>query len=75
MKISIGVPNDTTAIYLEGLKGYTNPKCKPQIEDELATFELSLIDFYDCGLMRIVNKLTVSIFIYYSIAMNKEPKL
>lgn len=62
MKISVGAPNDTTAIYLEGLKGYNNQKCQPRIKDELATFELSLIDFYDCGLMRIVNKLTVRNF-------------
>ena len=62
MRVAIGVPNDTTAIYLEGLKGYNNAKCQPKVEDDLAKFELSLIDFYDCGIMRIVNTITVRFF-------------
>lgn len=54
------MPGVDTRVYLEGLNGYKNEKCEPKIEDNLAVFELSLINFYECGIIRVVNKLTVS---------------
>jgi hypothetical protein len=60
MKVLVAVPDTGTRVYLEGLNGYKNEKCEPKIEDNLAVFELSLINFYDCGIIRVVNKLTVS---------------
>lgn len=60
MKVLVGIPESDTRVYLEGLNGYKNEKCEPKIEDNLAVFELSLINFYDCGIIRVVNKLTVS---------------
>lgn len=60
MKVLVAMPNADTRVYLEGLNGYKNEKCEPKIEDDLAVFRLSLIDFYDCGTIRVVNKLTVS---------------
>lgn len=54
------MPDSGTRVYLEGLNGYKNEKCEPKIEENLAVFELSLINFYDCGIIRVVNKLTVS---------------
>lgn len=62
MKVLVAVPENDTKVYLEGLNGYLNDKCEPKIDDNLAVFELSLIDFYDCGILRVVNKLTVSFF-------------
>lgn len=60
MKVLVALPETDTRVYLEGLNGYKNEKCEPKIEDNLAVFELSLINFYDCGIIRVVNKLTVS---------------
>lgn len=60
MKVLVALPESDTRVYLEGLNGYKNEKCEPKIEDNLAVFELSLINFYDCGIIRVVNKLTVS---------------
>jgi hypothetical protein len=60
MKVLVALPDSDTRVYLEGLNGYKNEKCEPKIEDNLAVFELSLINFYDCGIIRVVNKLTVS---------------
>lgn len=60
MKVLVALPESNTRVYLEGLNGYKNEKCEPKIEDNLAVFELSLINFYDCGIIRVVNKLTVS---------------
>lgn len=61
MKVLVALPDNNTRVYLEGLNGYRSEKCEPKITNEnLAVFELSLINFYDCGLIRVVNKLTVS---------------
>lgn len=51
--------NDTLQIYLEGMKGYPNPKCLPNVLNNVAQFQLSLEDFYECGVTRVTNKITV----------------
>lgn len=48
-------------VYLEGLKGYPDVRCQPVIEGGLAEFKLSLKDFFECGVTRMVNKITVSL--------------
>lgn len=72
MKVSIVLPpldkplttaEELSEVYLEGMKGYPNTKCQPEIVDNIAEFRLSLTDFYECGVTRIVNKLTVIISI------------
>lgn len=60
MKVLVALPDNNTRVYLEGLNGYRSEKCEPKLTNDLAVFELSLINFYDCGLIRVVNKLTVS---------------
>lgn len=64
MKVDIVLPEQTdkdspAQVYLEGMKGYPNPKCRPTITGNLAQFELSLIDFYECGITLLHNKITV----------------
>lgn len=51
---------DPSSVYLEGMKGYPDPKCQPTFSDHVARFQLSLLDFYECGVTRIVYKLNVS---------------
>ena len=36
-----------------------DPTCKPEIVDRRVTFNLSLSDFYNCMITKVVNKLTV----------------
>lgn len=68
MRVEIGLPSETSnttsdldrpQIYLEGLKGYPDVRCQPEINGALAVFRLSLSDFYECGVTRMVNQLTV----------------
>lgn len=62
MKILIALPDDTdstTTVYLDGHFSKINKKCEPTMSDNLAVFELSLIDYYECGILRVVNKITV----------------
>lgn len=65
MKVDIVLPSETgSLVYLEGMKGYPNPKCQPESTEALAQFNLSLKDFYDCGVTRVVNKITVRSFVF-----------
>lgn len=54
---------DPSSVYLEGMKGYPEPKCQPIISDHVARFQLSLLDFYECGVTRVVYKLNVRILL------------
>ncbi|XP_030559657.1 uncharacterized protein LOC115761833 [Drosophila novamexicana] len=74
MRVDIGLPADTSAssadrpqIYLEGLKGYPDVRCQPEINGALAVFRLSLSDFYECGVTRMVNQLTGKKVYYHKI--------
>lgn len=63
MNIDIALPSNKIApsnVYLDGMKGYPNPRCQPTINNQVASFRLPLKDFYECGVTRIVHKLNVS---------------
>lgn len=64
MHVEITLPsnsNNKPLVYLEGMKGYPNTQCQPTItNDGLAEFKLSLKNIYECGVTRVVNKITVS---------------
>ncbi|XP_030387236.1 uncharacterized protein LOC115633875 [Scaptodrosophila lebanonensis] len=71
MRVEIGIPTDSKQeqqqIYLEGLKGYPDVRCQPEINGALAIFRLSLSDFYECGVTRMVNQLTGKKVYYHKI--------
>ncbi|XP_037941126.1 uncharacterized protein LOC119674074 [Teleopsis dalmanni] len=74
MRVEIGLPdissnsnNEKPQIYLEGLKGYPDERCQPEINGSLAEFRLSLSDFYECGVTRMVNQLTGKKVYYHKI--------
>lgn len=66
MKIDIALASNnikSSDVYLDGMKGYPNPRCQSTITNQVASFRLPLKDFYECGLTRIVHKLNVSYYI------------
>ncbi|EDW02674.1 uncharacterized protein LOC6559331 [Drosophila grimshawi] len=77
MRVDIGLPveasgdavtaGDRPQIYLEGLKGYPDVRCQPEINGALAVFRLSLSDFYECGVTRMVNQLTGKKVYYHKV--------
>ncbi|XP_017839057.1 uncharacterized protein LOC108597158 isoform X2 [Drosophila busckii] len=69
MQVDIGLPveSEQPQIYLEGLKGYPDVRCQPEINGALAVFKLSLSDFYECGVTRMVNQLTGKKVYYHKI--------
>ncbi|XP_058457471.1 uncharacterized protein LOC131434605 isoform X2 [Malaya genurostris] len=74
MRVHVALPaNDSsTSIYLDGMKGYPEPKCKPSIKDTLAEFRLSLTNVYECGVTRVVNKLTGKKVFYHRIIIEGD---
>lgn len=62
MQVDITLPGARSSpppqLYLDGMKGYPDERCQPQISEGLAQFKLSLKDIYDCGTTRVVNKIT-----------------
>lgn len=73
MRVEIGIPDSIDdnktkpQIYLEGLKGYPDVRCQPTINGSLAEFRLSLKDFYECGVTRMIYKLTGKKVYYHKI--------
>ncbi|XP_061402775.1 uncharacterized protein LOC133338589 [Musca vetustissima] len=88
MRVEIGLPepivsssssssaddltNEKPQIYLEGLKGYPDERCHPEINGSLAIFRLSLTDFYECGVTRMVNQLTGKKVYYHKIIIQSS---
>lgn len=75
MRVNVALPSNdttTTAVYLEGMKGYPDPKCKPAIKDTLAEFQLSLMNIYECGVTRVVNKITGKKVFYHRIIIEGD---
>lgn len=74
MRVHVALPSNdsSTSVYLEGMKGYPDPKCKPTIKDTLAEFQLSLMNIYECGVTRIVNKITGKKVFYHRIIIESD---
>lgn len=73
MKVDIILSEDNidpSNIYLEGMKGYPNPRCQPTVKDHIAQFQLPLRDFYECGVTRIVYKMNVSVCLSFFSRLN-----
>lgn len=75
MRVNVALPSNdisTTAVYLEGMKGYPDPKCKPTVKDTLAEFQLSLMNIYECGVTRVVNKITGKKVFYHRVIIEGD---
>lgn len=74
MRVNVVLPSNesTTSVYLEGMQGYPEPKCKPTIKETLAEFQLSLVNIYECGVTRIVNKITGKKVFYHRIIIEGD---
>ncbi|XP_017768390.1 PREDICTED: uncharacterized protein LOC108556691 [Nicrophorus vespilloides] len=60
MRIEVPLSPTMGEVYLQGLKDYPDPACRPRRDPEgsLAILELSLGDVYQCATTRVTNKLT-----------------
>nr|ATU83043.1 secreted hypothetical protein [Pristhesancus plagipennis] len=69
MIVEIRRTEDMTAIYLDGLKYYTDAACKPTLSEHQAVFNLSLTDIFQCGVTRIIQQANNLTVFYHKIIM------
>ncbi|XP_053674562.1 uncharacterized protein LOC128724866 [Anopheles nili] len=77
MRVDVALPTNNFSddlVYLDGMKGYPDPKCKPTIRENLAVFELSLTNIYDCGVTRVINQITGKKVFYHRIIVEGGPE-
>ncbi|XP_058067297.1 uncharacterized protein LOC131216747 [Anopheles bellator] len=75
MRVDVALPTSNFSqefVYLDGMKGYPDPKCRPAIRENLAVFELSLTNIYDCGVTRVINQITGKKVFYHRIIVEGE---
>uniref|UniRef100_A0A182N7W4 ZP domain-containing protein n=1 Tax=Anopheles dirus TaxID=7168 RepID=A0A182N7W4_9DIPT len=75
MRVDVALPSNNVSgesVYLDGMKGYPDPKCKPTIRENLAVFELSLTNIYDCGVTRVINQITGKKVFYHRIIVEGD---
>lgn len=75
MEVDISLPHRQSSLphlYLDGMKGYPDERCHATITDGLAKFKLSLKDIYDCGVTRVVNKITGKRVFYHKIILEGD---
>lgn len=73
MRVEIPISQATRHVYLQGLRDYPEPACKPKPDPSgsLAILELNLNDVYQCATTRVTNKQTVRIQIILLVQCNK----
>lgn len=72
MNVEIVPPHDKSTVYLEGLAGYPDEACHPTVKGDTMTFNLSLTDFYQCGVTRMINKGTGLTTYYHRIVIEND---
>lgn len=61
MRVEVPISSNTMAVYIQGLRDYPDPACRPHTDSSgtLAVLELDLQDVYRCAVTRAINKQTV----------------
>lgn len=74
MRIEVPIGALTRQVYLQGLKDYPDPACRPRQDaaGSLAILELSLTDVYQCATTRVTNKLTGKQVYYQTLIIDNK---
>ncbi|XP_046404031.1 uncharacterized protein LOC124169460 [Ischnura elegans] len=72
MTVELVRPEDTTAIYLDQMRGFPDESCQPVLEEGKATFRLPLKDVFRCGVTRVYNSLTDTRVYHHKIVMESK---
>ncbi|KAJ3648392.1 hypothetical protein Zmor_020198 [Zophobas morio] len=75
MRIEIPISPSTKNVYLESLRDYPDPACRPHTagpSGTLAVLELDLRDVYRCAVTRVVNKQTGKQIYYQTLVIENE---
>lgn len=69
MRVEIPLKSNTKSIYIQGLRDYPDPACRPHTDSNgrMAVLEMDLNDVYRCAVTRVINKQTVSLVAAYAV--------
>ncbi|CAH1183023.1 unnamed protein product [Ceutorhynchus assimilis] len=76
MRIEIPLEPDTKRIYVQGLRDYPDPACRPHTDStgRMAVLELDLDDVYRCAVTRVVNKQTGKKIYYQTLVVESATR-
>merc|ERR1711936_1170462 len=74
LRVDIVKQEDISDIYLQHLKEYPDPSCKPEIVDRRATFNLNLEEFYRCMVTRVVSATTGRTVFYHHVVVEHKDR-
>merc|ERR1712066_698919 len=69
LRVDVVKHEDVSDIYLQHLKDYPDPACKPEIVDSRATFDLRLTNIYQCMVTKVLNKNTGRTVYYHRVVV------
>ncbi|KAF7278522.1 zona pelucida superfamily protein qsm [Rhynchophorus ferrugineus] len=74
MRVELPLTPTTISIYIQGLRDYPDPACRPHtdVTGKMAVFELDLNDVYRCAVTRVVNKQTGKKIYYQTLIVEKS---
>lgn len=74
MRVEIPLTPTTNSIYIQGLKDYPDPACRPHTDatGNMAVFELDLDNVFRCAVTRVVNKQTGKKIYYQTLIVEKN---
>ncbi|KAJ3637151.1 hypothetical protein MTP99_000633 [Tenebrio molitor] len=74
MRVEIPIAPSTKRVYLDSLRDYPDPACRPHTDPTgtLAVLELDLRDVYRCAVTRVVNKQTGKQIYYQTLVIENE---
>ena len=73
MKVEMMLTSDVNDVYLEGMKEYGKELgCQPTIDENTATFRLSLTDFTRCAVTKIVDQSSGRKDFYHRVVVERD---
>jgi len=74
LRVDLVKHEDVSDIYLQHLKDYPDPACKPEVVGSRATFNLDLDNIYQCMVTRVVDRSTGRKVYYHRVVMEYGEK-
>jgi len=75
LRVDIVKQEDVSDIYLQHLKEYPDPSCKPEIVDRRVTFSLGLEEFYRCMVTKVVSATTGRTVFYHHVVVEYKDRV
>ncbi|XP_019755286.1 uncharacterized protein LOC109534151 [Dendroctonus ponderosae] len=73
MRVEVPLLPNTKSVYIQGLRDYPDPACRPHTDatGKMAVLELDLNDVYRCAVTRVVNKQTGKKIYYQTLVVER----